>query len=1405
MSGKDTLLAIDAGSVAVGVVKLEAGGKMTAACYRFHHGDLEKTMADILAEIDTADVGRVVATTSTPALVSAQRRYDNQIAFIEAARRYHPGLRGLLVVGGERFFYSTFAADGRYTGSTCNTSCAAGTGSFLDQQAGRLKMKDSTELSATACENRGRCPKIASRCAVFAKTDLIHAQQEGYQFEEISDGLCHGLAKNIVDTLFTGEVHPPEIIFCGGVSKNRAVAEHIEKALGVSLLVPRRGHLYGALGAALCAAADIGVLEERSINGVADIIAVSPGDRRYAYPPLELTLSPYPDFAGLERYEWGGQSGNPVEVDIYEPLAEQIPLFLGVDIGSTSTKAVLVDEDHRVLAGFYTRTAGRPLQAVQNLFAAIDDIAASRNVSFTVRRCATTGSGRKFIGKIIGADIILDEITAHARAATSLDADVDTIIEIGGQDAKFTTLQNGRVTSSTMNNVCAAGTGSFIEEQAARLGCPIGDYGARALGVSAPMASDRCTVFMERDINHHLSEGFTVNEVLAAALHSVRENYLMKVATEKNIGEKIFFQGATAKNRPLVAAFEQRLQKPIMVSKFCHLTGALGAALVVGEEGSKGTAFKGVDLYKKHIQVRSEVCELCTNHCKISLAETQSGTVAYGFLCGREYEDTTYVRKKGGAFDLLAERRRLTASQAPAASRSDTVIGLPAAVHMVEDLFFWQSFFGGLGITTLSSSQNKGDVSSGKDKSLSEFCAPITSMHGHIDFLLDRTEYVFLPYYLENKNKEGRRQFCYYTQFLPGVIDTSFKKGRNRILSPVVRYLYTSFHTKIELYRMLQRIIANAPGFLEVSGAYDRAMEAEQRYRADLKSFFDRTSASARDIEVVLVGRPYSVLSPAMNCGIPSLLADQGINTYFQDMLTCREEDIAPIAPLLREIHWQHSAEILEVAQVVANRRNLYPVYVTSFKCTPDSFTIEYFKTIMEAAGKPYLILELDEHDSSVGYETRIEAAIRSFRNHRRQEMQEGEDHRQIAAYPSINPEFSHSLEDKTIVLPNWDRISCTFLAATLEQEGRQVHVIDETEDSIRRSLKYNNGQCIPLNAIAQGFIDTVKDRRLDPEKTVLWLNESYIACNIRLYPHHIKTILRSEDMAEAGVYVGDLSLTDISMRAAMNGYFSHMFGGLLRRVACSIRPYEVEKGSTDKVLDRGIAILAEAFRGLRQKEEALEEVISSFEKIETAAADRPKVAIFGDLYVRDNRVMNQDLIRFIEDCGGEVITTPYSEYAKMIAGTYFRKWFNEGKYFNVLSNRAILATMLRLEKKYRAFFDRILGDSLESYDDSPRQILKDYGITVENTGESMDNILKIHYLKKHHPEISLFVQTSPALCCPSLVTEAMKNTIAEISGVPVVSVVYDGTGGEKNSVIVPYLKYGRGSNSGERRAVGQH
>jgi predicted nucleotide-binding protein (sugar kinase/HSP70/actin superfamily) len=433
-------------------------------------------------------------------------------------------------------------------------------------------------------------------------------------------------------------------------------------------------------------------------------------------------------------------------------------------------------------------------------------------------------------------------------------------------------------------------------------------------------------------------------------------------------------------------------------------------------------------------------------------------------------------------------------------------------------------------------------------------------------------------------------------------------------------------------------------------------------------------------------------------------------------------------------------------------------------------------------------------HDSSVGYETRIEAAIGAFKSHYALRVQ-----KVVTCYPpSLVPRRGAKVKEKTLLFPNWDPMCQRLVVANLQKEGFDARLLKGSETLMRRSMRFSSGQCTPLAIIAQDFIDYIETHDLDPGRTLLWVGASKIACNIGLYGHQIHKILGDygNDMQTAGVHTGDLSLADISMKLPVNTYFGFMFGGLLKKMGCRIRPYERVAGTTDHILDKSLTILESAFRFGRSKEEALAQVIAWFESIEISpekrACPRPKVAIFGDLYVRDNELINQDLIHFIETQGGEVVTTPYSTYVKMIVRPYLRKWFVEGSYVEALSTKALIATVTHLEKTYYKYFQRILKEPEPVYDESPHQILRKYNLRIENNGESMENILKIYYLKKYHPDIALFVQTSPAFCCPSLITEAMAGRIEKVTHTPIVAITYDGTGGNKNEVIIPYLAFPR-------------
>ena len=1364
-------IGIDAGSTTLSIVLMDKHKNIIDTSYTYHHGKIKETIEQYFNKKQLKKVCQIAITSSTPQVVKASQ-VNTQVAYVQAVKEFLPHVRTLVIIGGEKFGVIEFDEQGNYSEYRGNTSCAAGTGGFLDQQARRLQLAGSQELSQLALKNVGDIPKIASRCAVFAKTDLIHSQQEGYSIHEICDGLCYGLARNIADTLFASKKPAQPVAIVGGVSLNKAVIKHLETILDATVIVPELSHLYGSLGAALWAVSRADGSEMPiEFNHELEL-------KEYNYEKLDIVLSQYPDFAGIESYVYHAKQD--VEVDIYATFAKETEAFIGIDIGSTSTKMAVTDSYGNMLAGFYTRTAGKPLEAVQSLFEALDLYAQQKGVTLSIKGAATTGSGRKFIGTLIGADIILDEISAHAKAAVALNPDVDTIIEIGGQDSKFTMLKNGNVVFSQMNNVCAAGTGSFIEEQAYKLGCALSQYANRALGMQSPVASDRCTVFMERDINYLMSKGYSTDELLATVLHSVVENYLSKVSGEAKIGNCICFQGATAKNKALVAAFEQRLKKPIFVSKYCHLTGALGCALEVMETYTGKTKFRGIDLYKQEIPIKNETCNLCTNHCKLKVAEINGEIVAYGFLCGRDYHYKKFVSKSKGVFDFTKERKKIISNKTKS---QPAKVGIPAALHLVDELDLWIDFFERLGVSVTTSMDCPNPVATGKRLAQAEFCAPMAAFHGHIAYLLDTCDFIFAPIYIEkDAPQEARRQYCYYTQFAPA-LGYLLPEASQKLLSPVLNYEIQPLQSRVALFNACKKMGIDA-NYLEVMMAFEQAIASHKEKSKKLIKVGSQFIKMHNGMAVVLLGRPYNVLPESMNKSIPSIFVNLGIPVLYQDMIDYTKDDVEEIKDLLTAFHWHYASKIIEAAHVISKKDGLYPVLVTSFKCAPDSFVMEYFKRIMDKAGKPYLILQLDEHDSTVGYETRIEAAIRSFKNH--YGSLPAPNHH-VRVVPKITRD---SLAGKTVLLPNWDMMAARLLRANLQREGIDAHILYEDDALIAKGTRTNTGQCIPLNIVAYEYIDYVEKHGLNPANTILWMADSEIACNIRMYPYFAKSIFDSygKGFENTKVFVGDITFKEVSVKAAIYTYFAFMFSGLLRRVGCRYRPYEYIAGSTDKAIEQTMHEFEMAFKDEIEWSEALSNMVKRFSAIKIKRTNRPKVAIFGDLYVRDNDVMNQNLIAFIEKHGGEVITTPYNYYAKMIASPYFKKWFREGKYGAIVTGKTLLTAVELMEQRYYSYFEKLLGEPNPVYTVDFERVLSQFGVTMHHTGESFDNLIKIFALLQHYPDISLFVQTSPAFCCPSLITEAMAQKIHEVTGVPVVSITYDGTGSFKNDAVVPYL-----------------
>jgi len=1393
--GNKFILGIDVGSVSVSLVRIDLGGKLLGQNYALHHGDIRRTLDNMLENFDPEEILGIAAPSGKTGFHHQVRVFDTQVSLMGAVSQMGLEARSVLHVGAERFFLMELDEKGSYTQTSHSSSCAAGTGSFLDQQALRLNLRDTAHLSDMALQNHSAIPDIAARCSVFAKTDLIHAQQKGYNLEAICDSLCKGLADNIADTLFNKSAPESPILMTGGVSMNRSVVGHLQRIIGKEIEVHPLSFHMPVLGAARLLLREISGGRTMPAVDLEKILAEQ-GEKEYYFEALEVK-----EDSSVKQYSVSHKDHKPlnvnhnglVQVDIYRDFSgEEKQFYLGIDVGSTSTKALLISEVGLPVAGFYTYTLGQPLLAVQALFEAIHIMMEEQGIKPEMLACGTTGSGRKFIGGIVGADQDVDEITAHARAAFELNPETDTIIEIGGQDAKFTQMKAGMVTFSHMNTVCAAGTGSFLEELAGRLGVKLKDYERLAKGRPAPLASDRCTVFMERDINQLLSLGYSVEEVLATVIHSVRENYLKKVASEAHIGENICFQGATAKNRALVAAFEQRLGKKLYVSPLCHLTGALGTALILMEEHRGPSHFRGLDLYKREIPVETEGCELCLNRCTISVASVNGEKLAYGFLCGRDYETKKYVRKGGEHFDLMRSQKRLLKRTDPAPGtkrRPQPSIGLPATLHLVEDQAFWRLFFRELGIEIQTSEGFKDSLKTGKKIAGAEFCAPIDSMYGHVAHMAETCDYVFMPLYLEARKSPGLndQNFCYYTQYSASLAFLEGEEMKKKLISPMLNFSKNGTANSKILLKELKGLDFDHLTLADVSSALDKADSGTAKQSEAMKFLFQNNFDNKGDVSVVLLGRPYVVLSDTLNKGIPGIFSGMGVNAFYQEMLKVDGQRDEAFNNLLKKVPWHFAANIMRAAEVCCRTPKLYPVLVTAFKCAPDSFILEYFKQLMNLYRKPYLVIQIDEHDSNTGYETRIEAALRSFRNHANSE-EEGTS----PDLGSLLPRVDKEIGGKTLLLPNWDMYVSPLIEANLRRAGYDARLLESSELGIRKSMVHNTGQCLPINVIAQDYIDYIERYQLDPSKCILWMMESHGTCNLRQYPFYIKRILEhyGNGLEKASVYSGELTHREMSLSVTYYGYFAYMIGGLFRKVVCRIRPYELYHGQTDEVNEEVHRILVDALEGERSIESAIKEGVRMFEEIEyDKSVRKPLVAIFGDLYVRDNDIMNQELIRSIEEAGGEALATPYNDFAKLSIENIFRRAIQRGERVTTGMNRIILNLLKFMDERYYKPFTGILGPAPVI---KPRELelkLAGFKIDLLHSGESYDNLLKIFYIMENYPEVSLFVQTNPSFCCPALVTEAMTQKIRELTGVPIVTVTYDGTSDRMNDVIIPYIQ----------------
>jgi predicted CoA-substrate-specific enzyme activase len=861
-----------------------------------------------------------------------------------------------------------------------NGDCAAGTGSFLDQQATRMRyqVEDIGELVA-GVESPAR---VAGRCSVFAKSDMIHAQQKGFTPPQILKGLCDAVARNFKGSITKSKKVAPRVAFIGGVSQNCGVVESINELFHFDeddMFVPAEYAWLGAVGAAALAC-----LEEQHPQMATARPAKSASERPVFCLETKST-SEFPMQAPLSMdkvlllrnrtkpYQW--PSG-----------VSRVRTYLGIDVGSVSTNLTVLDDDGNLIKEIYLRTESRPIEVVN---AGLKEINEEIGDRIEIAGVGTTGSGRELIGELIGADTINDEITAHKTGAMHISEKligekVDTIFEIGGQDSKYISIDDGVVVDFAMNEACAAGTGSFLEEQAEKLGIQIkGEFAELALSSHRPVRlGERCTVFMEQDVTAFVQRGATKKDLVAGLAYSIALNYLNRVVRGRKIGNVIYFQGGTAYNDSVAAAFSKILDKRIVVPPHNGVVGAIGMSLLARDKiraTNARTHFRGYDLEKVDYTIREFVCRACSNYCDMQEFKVDGVKTYWGDKCSDKFRRRAKVERQPIIPDLIELREQLLLEgyQEPVGGR--LTIGVPRALAYFEQFPMWNRFFRDLGCDVqVSEMTNRKIAQDGIDLTVAEPCFPIKISHGHVQDLIDkRVDFIFLPNILDSETPQEdlESHWCPWSQTLPFVLQSApgFEEYRKKFLVPTL-------HFRLGPDRVARELEALAEPLKKSKAEINRAFHAG---RLAFKAFNEKLQAEGRravellraneEGGIILVGRYYNLYDRSVNLDIPGKLKDlYGVNVIPQDFLPLDEVDITDVND---NMFWNSGRRVLAAAKLAGQYPRLHLIYITNFKCGPDSF-IKHF--VNSASQKPYLALQFDGHSNDAGFLTRCEAYLHS-------------------------------------------------------------------------------------------------------------------------------------------------------------------------------------------------------------------------------------------------------------------------------------------------------------------------------------------------------------------------------------------------------------------------------------------
>ncbi|MFA6506928.1 MAG: acyl-CoA dehydratase activase [Treponemataceae bacterium] len=1343
---------------------------------RDHEGDPKGALTKVLDEYELS--GKYIAVTGRKFREITRFSSIIEPEATELAYRFtQDGAAGkhdaVVSAGGESFIVYELDKKGKVSRISSGNKCASGTGEFFMQQIRRMNVD--VEEAVSLAKSSTNPHKLSGRCSVFCKSDCTHALNKGEPIADVAAGLARMIAKKIEELLV--KISAKKVLVVGGTARNGAVIKFLKE--GVDLVdVPTEAPYFEALGAALWA-----------LDSKPEMVDHAKGAYFKDMTSSFDFLKPLSDYT--DRVEFKSMP--------YGKVAAGDECVLGLDVGSTTTKAVLFRvADEKILCAKYLRTNGSPIEASRNCYRSLLEQVGDTPIKIV--GLGVTGSGRYIAGLHADTEGIINEIIAHARAAAHFDSEVDTIFEIGGQDAKYTFLTNSVASDYAMNEACSAGTGSFLEESALEsLGIKMEDIAGVALAAKAPPNfSDQCAAFISSDINTALQEGIAREDIVAGLVYSICINYVNRVKGSRQVGNKVFMQGGVCYNKAVPLAMAAISGKKIIVPPEPGLMGSYGVALEIKNMLSAGllqpSAFDLAELAGREVSYgKNFICpgtsENCDRKCEISLIEVNGKKFPFGGACNKYYNqvhkisyDVTKLNHPETRKELLFKKY---AQVRPDLKPNALAVGINKSfhTHMLYPLYF--NFFNELGCKVILPEEVR---QTGIDKGMTSYClAGQIALGMFEDLILRKPDFIFSPQLKEvhvSEQEEYRIEYQSTCMFVQG--EPWYQKATHmldlpnppKLLTPILD-LRTGYGAEKDKFVA----VAKELGFTEEEGAkaHDKAVEKQLAYFADCKEEGRRIladlEAHPERIAVVYFGHPYSAFADEANKGVPSKFASRGIELIPFDFLMYEQEEN------YRDTYWEMGQRIIKAARIVKRHPQLFGCYLTNFLCAIDSVMVTHFRDLMGV--KPSLTIEVDSHTADAGVNTRIEAFMDVVRNYMK--VKDKVQDKKIDFTPAkikINElgkavyidgegvEFQMTDPRVKLVIPSMGDLFAISGAAVLRSLGwnaEPLPVCDREALDLGRAVTTSK-ECLPIINILGEIRKYLKYRKNPDEKLVILMVGAGGCCRVGQYEILIEAMIEKSGLRDVAqlVLTNDDGYAGLGLKFRLGMLKSMYAFDVMDDIRSAIKAHAADREAGLKVFEREVAAITATidessktpfFKQLRMSAQALKAI-----PLKTPMSEAKYVAIVGEIFVRRDHFALMGIPDLLADHGFTMLDAPVSEWVRYTdflreIGMYEAKLSLMGKIEMGITN----IVQSRFERKIKKIMEKSGLYEFEMIDIKRYMKHSTHFFPVQLTGEPglSSGAALARYVEKYCGVISV----GPFGCMNSRMTEAVAEQEMTIVG----------------------------------------